>query len=561
MAKEQIRSANKTLSPLLRRRGTSPEVGSALRRAMQALDKALAAPEGQETPEEIRQALAQLRGCLVLIYESGRPADQEQLEGTAKALSFLAPLETGLPPAPADQASAEPVAVHAPSVFQTFVPSSLPPPPTSPALPPRRARCERKPRPQAVSALDFGAAEAQLAGLHGSFDNLHAVLHGATHRLVDLDKAADTLHAHLLAIAWLGPRRRPAWVKASREAKEPEQRLVASAALVHLDAPGGAERSMTVLERSAHGTAPLGPISLTILRALAGQHFLDCVQTVFEKTTSETVRALLLTLLAERGQLTPGQILPLVDHADEQVAVEAALALALVGEPQHAQTLAMLAERAMVPRRSNALLFAATALGSVHALAEIRARVQRREAYDPQLVDALAIAGDDSDAALLMDLAKDPNADADVGYMVCAAANLGSAATVRALPLLGDRVPKEVLDEGKRLILGSGQHSLPNHKEPPVRLLHGQPWSVCGLLARLGAGDETIRSQRRHALEVRVRTGLVPPAMLPVLAPAQARSDALARWTDHFAKASERLPAGQWYYQGKPAKLAHRVQA
>jgi hypothetical protein len=248
-----------------------------------------------------------------------------------------------------------------------------------------------------------------------------------------------------------------------------------------------------------------------------------------------------------------------VDHADDQVAIEAALALALVGEPQHAQTLAMLAERAKVPRRSNALLFAATALGSVHALGMVRARVQRREGFDPQLVDALAIAGDDSDAALLMDLATDP--DADAGYVVCAAANLGCAATLRALPLLGDRVSKDVLDEGRRLILGSERKALPNDKEPPVRLLHGQPWSVCGLLSRLAASDETIESQRRRALEIRVRTGLVPPGMLPVLAPAQARSDALAHWTDHFAGASERLPAGQWYYQGKPAKLARRVQA
>ena len=560
MAKEQIRAASKTLSPLLRRRGTSPGVGSALRRAVQALDKALAAPEGLETPEEIRQALSELRGCLVLIYESTRPADQEQLEGAAAALSFLAPLEAGLTPPPVDQTASQPSAAQGPSVFQTVVPSSLPPPPASPApASPRRARIERKPRPQAVPALDFGMAEVQLAGLHGSFDNLHAVLRGSAHCLLDLDKAADALHTHLLAIAWLGQRRTPAWVKASREAKDPEQRLVASAALVHLEAPGGAERSMTVLERSAHGKTPLGPIALTILSALAGQHFLDCMRTVFEKTTSESVRALLLPLLAERGQLTTEQILPLVDHADDQVAVEAALALALVGESQHAQTLTMLAQRAKVPRRANALLFAATALGSVHALGEIRARVQRREEFDPRLVDALAIAGDDSDAALLMDLATDPDADTD--YLVCAAANLGSAATLRTLPLLGDRVSKDVLDEGRRLILGNGQNALPNDKEPPVRLLHGQPWSVCGLLSRLAASDETIQSQRRRALEIRVRTGLVPPAMLPALAPAQARSDALAHWTDHFARASERLPAGQWYYQGKPAKLAHRVQA
>jgi hypothetical protein len=84
---------------------------------------------------------------------------------------------------------------------------------------------------------------------------------------------------------------------------------------------------------------------------------------------------------------------------------------------------------------------------------------------------------------------------------------------------------------------------------------------VAGVLERLAANDETILSQRRLALELRVRTGLVPPAILPSLAPAQVRAKALAPWADHFARSSGRLPTGQWYYQGKPAKLARREQA
>ena len=559
MAREQVRSASKTLGPLLRRRGTSPAVGSALRRAVQALDKALSAPDGQDSPEEIRQALAELRGCLVLIYESTRPADQEQLEGTAKALSFLAPLESELPPPPADPIAIQPAVAQGPSVFQTVVPSSLPPLQTVPAPPPaRRARTERKRRPQAMPGLEVGAVGLQLAGLHDCFATLHAVLHGSAHLLPDLDRSSDALDARLLAIDWLGRDRIPAFVKVSREAKEPEDRLVASAALVHLQAPGGAERSMTVLERAAHA-APLAPVALTILRTLVGQHFVECVRTVFEKTKSDSVRAMLLPLLVERGQLLSGQLVPLVEHADDGVAVEAALALARIGEAQHAATLATLASRAKHPRRSNALLFAAVALGSAPALAEIRARLRKREEFDQQLVDALAIAGDDSDAALLIDLAAHP--DADVCAVLSAAASLGCAATVRALPVFADSVPKRVLEEASRVILGKSQDPLsdPKAKDPSIRLLHGQPWSVTGLLARLAADDETVRSQRRLALELRVRTGLAPPAALPVFAAANARSQALALWTDHYARSSSRLPPGQWYYQGKPAKLAHRA--
>jgi hypothetical protein len=492
---------------------------------------------------------------MVLVSESDRPADQEQLEGAATALSFLAPLEAELPP-PAGQAPNQ--HAQAPSVFQTVVPSSLPPAPVSPAPPPR-ARSERKRRPQNVPAIDLGAVEVHLGGLHGSFDSLHAVLHESAHRLADLDKAADDLHAHLLAIEWLGHKRMPAWALASREANAPMQRLVASAALVHLDAAGGAERSLTVLERSAQGTDPLAPMAVTILQTLAGQHFLACARTVFEKTTSQSVRAVLLPLLVERGQLVPEQLLPLVDHANRDLAVEAALALALVGQAEHAQALALAAGHAKDPRRANALFFAAAALGSVQALAEIRARLHKPEAADQRLVDALAIAGDDSDAFLLLDLATHPDADAD--YLLLSAANLGCAATVRALPSFAGRVPKNVLDEAKRLILGEGQHPPADAHGPSVRLLRGQPWSVPGLVACLAATNETIGSQRRLALELRVRTGLQPPTVLPSFAPAQTRSRVLAHWADHYARANGGLPAGQWHYQGKPAKLARKDMA
>lgn len=409
-----------------------------------------------------------------------------------------------------------------------------------------------------MPGLEVGAVGLQLAGLHDCFATLHAVLHGSAHLLLDLDRSSDALGARLLAIDWLGRDRIPAFVKVSREAKEPEDRLVASAALVHLQAPGGAERSMTVLERAAHA-APLAPVALTILRTLVGQHFVECVRTVFEKTKSDSVRAMLLPLLVERGQLLPGQLVPLVEHADDGVAVEAALALARIGEAQHAATLATLASRAKHPRRSNALLFAAVALGSAPALAEARSRVRKREEFDQQLVDALAIAGDDSDAALLIDLAAHP--DTDAGAVLSAAASLGCAATVRALPAFADSVPKRVLEEASRMILGKSQDSPSDAKakDPSIRLLHGQPWSVTGLLARLAADDETVRSQRRLALELRVRTGLAPPAALPVFVAANARSQALALWTDHYARSSSRLPPGQWYYQGKPAKLAHRA--
>ncbi len=117
-----------------------------------------------------------------------------------------------------------------------------------------------------------------------------------------------------------------------------------------------------------------------------------------------------------------------------------------------------------------------------------------------------------------------------------------------------------MLEEASRLIQGPNRNPLPG-PEAHLRMLRGQPWSVAALLARLAASDETVRSQRRLALELRVRTGLGPPTALPVFADAEARGAALARWTGHYARLDGNMPAGQWYYQGRPAKLAHREHA
>ena len=240
MSKDQIRSASKALVPLLRRRGTSPAVGSGLRRAVQALDKALSAPDGDKTTEPTRQALAELRSCLVLMHESDRPADHEQMEGTAQALSFLAPLEAELPAAPAQEA-APPVA---PSVFQTVLPSTVP-------APARYLRHQPRARRPVAARPMSDSVQVQLGGLVASFDALHAVASSLSLRLADLDAAHETIDTYLRATSWLGRERVPGIVKLSREATETDTRLAAATVLVHLQEPGGAERSLTVVERAA----------------------------------------------------------------------------------------------------------------------------------------------------------------------------------------------------------------------------------------------------------------------------------------------------------------------
>jgi len=550
MSKDQIRSASKALVPLLRRRGTSPAVGSGLRRAMQALDKALAAPEGDQAAEPTRQALGELRRCLVLMHESERPADHEQMEGTAEALSFLAPLETTLPAAPVEEATP----AVAPSVFQTVLPTSRPIEPPRPARQPLRQPRERRP---VVAQPRSDSVQMQLMGLVAGFDTLRAVTSSLSLRLADLDAANKTVGAYLRAASWLGRQRVPSIIKLSREAKETETRLAAATVLIHLQEPGGAERSLMVVERAAQARKPLAPSARTTLHWLRGDDFIACANTVFAKTTCDAVRTLLLPLLVEHGQLSAEALLPLIEHADDDLATCAARALAWVGEGQHAATLTAAARRAGQPARVGALLFAGAALGSFEALTEIRARVRKREAVSHAMVDALAVAGDPSDAALLVELAAEDNANA--APILLAAAGLGDQATLNALPSFVDRVSGEVLGEARRRIAGEGSQAEAN--SVPGRLFRGQAWSVARLIERLSDPHETVSAQRLLALELRVRTGVVPPTLLPRLASTKERSEAVASWTSHYAKSNGRLDAAKWYYQGKALPSAAEARA
>jgi len=129
---------------------------------------------------------------------------------------------------------------------------------------------------------------------------------------------------------------------------------------------------------------------------------------------------------------------------------------------------------------------------------------------------------------------------------------------VEALPVLADKVPKNVLEEARRMVAGGRPHTT-DRPVAEMRLLRGKPWSVSGLLSRLGAADEPIQSQQRLALEIRVRTGIVPPTRFPLLMSSSDRSELLANWSEHFAKANGRLRPGGWYYQGKPNKPTNVV--
>ena len=274
----------------------------------------------------------------------------------------------------------------------------------------------------------------------------------------------------------------------------------------------------------------------------------------FAKTSSPTLRALLLPALAERDALSAGQLLDLPLDRDDEVAARAAEALAWAADAAEASLIFTWAMDARTLLRANALLFAAASLGSVAALVEVRKRLAKPSMFMGYLADALAIAGDDSDVDQLMDSAVTPNPDTT--QILLAAANLGNAKTLFEFEDFDRHAPAAVLEEVPWIVLGKA--GLPPRPKllPPekaTRMLRGKPWSVSAVLDRLAAPDELLRSANRMALEIRVRTGVMPPCRLPLFASTASRSDILAQWRLHYAKVDAKLAPGDWYYQGKPA--------
>ena len=549
MASARVRLASKALGPLLRRHGTSPALKATLRQAGKTLARALAETDTKTQAETIRQAIDELRFGLNLIQNSQRPADRAQLEGTAEALSLLAPLEgpVALEPVPIP-APPPPPASQPPSPQAHPTPLAPPAPPVFPWAVP--AKAEDKTRPSEPQSLDFPTVRLRRVGLLRKFEILHVALGEPLITLSDLDTVVVELSKCIQAVKWLGVKRIPAFLKASENADTVEGRLAASAALIHLGALGGVEKMMWTLQEAIAERQALPAIAGTILCTLTDATVLDGELRLFLKPGGDALGGLLLPLLADQGVLSTEQLLTLMKHPNDALAVPAVEALAWFGDARDAPLLLASARKATTPRRANALLFAAVALGSVEALAEVRAQLPGRAASSHHLVEALAIAGDVSDAAHLIALAERPGIDAD--HLLLAAANLGCVATVQALPALVGHVRRETLERARRMILGSGS-THPSDEASAIRRLHGEPWSVSGLLSRLAAPNEPVQSQRRLALEIRVRTGLVPPKRFPLLMSAAARAELVANWNAYFAKTNAKLMPGDWYYQGKPA--------
>jgi hypothetical protein len=419
-------------------------------------------------------------------------------------------------------------------------------------------------QPSAVqTTLSFPTIHLRVAGLQESLRLLHVVSRKHLATLADLEIARVRMRKVFCAVGWLGPSRIPPFREVSGKRENSNRQVATDLALGRLGDRQSIEQLLEGLEKAAASKNWLPAHLSAALRVLAGSESLEVLLAFFGKTSSPALRALLLPVLAEREALPAGQLLDLAIDGDDEVAARAAEALAWAADAGEASLLFTWAMGAKSPLRANALLFSAAILGSTAAVVEVRKRLAKPTMFVGYLADALAIAGDDSDVEHLLDSAADPNPD--IAHMLLAAANLGNTKTVHEFEDFDRHAPADVLEEVPRMILGSegGHTPHPNTGSPEKgkRMLRGRPWSVAAVLDRLSAPDELLLSANRMALEIRVRTGIMPPCRLPLFTSAAVRSDIIAKWRSHYAKADAKLTPGGWYYQGKPISKPDQKRA
>jgi hypothetical protein len=593
----QAREAVRCLGPLLRRRGTSVEVGQRLRRAIQHLDKALSDPE--VASGEIRSAADELTACAEVIRTSERKSDHDQLTGVNSALAALGALRSArtgtllstpdhpvfsdlpMPPSVSVPASLPvqnhpPIPILPPSSFQESVPEPRPvlplsaetPGPTSISrsdgqVPEAPRLAEPRGRRSEETAKGYGAGVAIVPNIFSEIAELppyrtEEVVAGILTKLAGLYARRRRLLANVLA-SWRDLRDMDrqmqnaigslSWNEAAvsqpartmlESAEEEPERFAAALALLHV---GRAEAVLSFLSTSSDREIGIGDGTLSAIR-MAGDSAL-WQQLVAISPPIADANAYHLSWLADRGELSADVLFARLDDPSDATAVRAAELLAWLGRSRadtrvvEARLHAGVGEERVCP-----FLYAAVALGSLKALEEIRRRIDAGEPVTKHAVDALAVAGSARDSQRLIRLASRDEALAPVALL--AAGHLGDRATA-ALLATGVE-PQAVAERARRTTLADGDNTEPGR----TRLLYGDAWTLSGVLARLAAPEELVRSRSWFALEAAVRTGARPLAVLDTSARVSIQDAAGARIRAALEEWRHPIPDGAWFYFGQP---------
>ena len=582
----QAREAVRNLGPLLRRRGTSVEVGQRLRRAIQHLDKALLGPE--VASNEIRSAVIELGACADAIRASERKSDQDQLAGVNIALAALGSLRSArtgtllstpgrpvlgdLPVAEKISAAAPfPAEDRSPPPFPTSSkdtvpePKPLPPPraeisdATSIAQPPvgtadKPAPDEPADHRSKKTATGHGASVATVSNLCSRIAALHrrrlTCLGDTGTMWSDLAGLERDLARCALALSWAVDSS-PAGVEEFGEMTSEAEPIDTIIALLHVGGPAAIAKALGAARESCRDGRS-ARLLVDACRFAASDSVQQKARELFAGPGGEPFRAPLVPFLAEKGALSPEELIGIARDAGDTAGAAAAHAIGCSGRREHSAEI--LAIRASLPtdrsnrnaaERADALAFASIVLGERAALDEVRQRIDSDPEAGASLVDALAIAGDESDAGRLLQFAERGGPEARRATL--AAGHLGAAGVLPRLEALKAAVGEDLVDQAKRAIVGDSAA----YPSGPVRLLRGRPWTVEGAVERLADPGERLVSQQWIAVELSVRTGVPMPRQLQPGAPTRELTAMAAAWQTALHQA-RRPRGGEWLYLGRP---------
>lgn len=508
--------------------GRQSGISSVLRSLERSLDMAVsgAFQRSPPYPADVTKTFDLLRQCLSFAgFNSAGPGDELELPRLQQLAAILeARLAPPSAPPPAPAAIAREPGVRK-------------------AGPPAATRPARRRLPVTPARVN----PARVAGLVGAILSKLANLYELRQRLLvdplatwrDFQAMDRQMKNSISAVEWL-----------AGAATEPAQTLLATAE----EEADGFAAALALLRAGGHAELLVGPLGVASLAngvlaaiRLSGQAsaWQEIATRAPEAPSTTAVR---LSALADRGELAADILLDLLDHDSDAVAIRAAELLPWVGRPPaDARDIEDRLRRGIAETRFFPFLYAAIVLGSSSSLDELRRRMDAGEPVTGHAVDAIACAGGPHDGERLLKLAARDEALAPAA--VLAAGYLGERRVAAALAAGVE--PKAVAERALRTIVGATVEGAAG--SGGGRLLYGKPWTLSGALARLDAPDELLCARRWLALEVAVRTGVRPPVVVDVATPGAVQEAALARLRAAIEPRGRSIPAGAWFYFGRPA--------
>jgi hypothetical protein len=581
-----LKAASASLAVLRGDRGVSPVVKLQLRQATQDLREAVSSNGTRR--DAVEKAAASLRGCLEIVRNGMTIAeDQKLLDGIAAVLAYLtqflggpaAPIAEALPTTPAarpNSAPPLPATVVLPEAAEPEGPFGAPPsesplaapatlrrgsqpiPTTvvvdpdsddsSPLLPamPGAAPATAKPRiaiaPDALSPM----LALQLVRIERLYLARAACIDEPSSTFADLQALEGRLRKQEAATAEL------LLTEASTQRAGHATSDVSSIGAWWILGEAGQLEAGSLALATTLATIAGGPVqnqrlALDVLRLNPSYASTTDIWSVLRGPALMPLRARCLPLLFE-GHLPDGEALVrMLDEAAMAIPAAAALAWCRIQDGSR-----RLLEKALAcpsPELSEALLFASVTQGDREALSEIRIRLTSGSA-SRWLIDGLAVAGDDTDAQLLLDGVTSGGLPAE--YAVWALAHLGASTALSRMQELKRRLHPTLVDRAIALIAGGHAPSTLR----PGRYLDGQPWSAAAVARRLARPtDLPLPLLRWSALDLSVRTGEAAPCIYDIGSATEHQQVAAQAFATSYA-ACLRSPAGDWYYFGRSLGIA-----